>query len=97
MEAYRKNQRIELLRTIAIVTASVNPEKANAALQRLIEEQFPEVAKDREKSIDKAMEIMERERTRTYSVSSSEQALNKNGFGKFRDILKRKREPRRPR
>lgn len=96
IEALRKQERIELYRTIAVVTATVNPEKAQAALQNLIEETFPEVAKDREKSIEKAMEIMEKERQRTYSVSSADQAMKKGSWSKFRDILKQKRSPRRP-
>jgi predicted CoA-binding protein len=67
--AWRKQQRIDLLRTIAVVTASVNPEKANAALRRLIEETFPEVAKDRDDAVERAMAIMEKEKNKTYSVA----------------------------
>ncbi len=61
IQAWRKRQRIELLRTIAIVTATVNPERATQALHRLIEEMFPEHRIEREKAVERALEIMERE------------------------------------
>src|SRR4030095_4342339 len=40
--AWKKRERIDLLKTIAIVTAQVNPDRASQALHRLIEEMFPE-------------------------------------------------------
>lgn len=92
--AWRKQQRIELYRTIALVTASVNPDKAQAALHRLIEEQFPEVGKSREKSVDRAMAIMEEERSKSYSVAAVGHSLKKGPWGRMRNILKQKR--RRP-
>ena len=68
IQAFRKRQRIELLRTIAIVTASVNPERASQALHRLIEEMFPEHQIERAKAVERALEIMEREKDRVYAV-----------------------------
>lgn len=94
LAAWRKRENIELLRTIAIVTASVNPEKAQQALQRLIEEMFPEVAKDRAHSVDKALEIMERETKRLYKVTPVGQSLKKTPFARVQSILKNKRKPR---
>lgn len=96
IQAWRKNQRIELYRTIAVVTATVNPEKAQAALQRLLEEMFPEVAAEREDAIDKAMEIMEKEKQRTYSVAPVGHSLKKGSWGRIQNILKNKRSGRRP-
>jgi hypothetical protein len=68
IQAWRKRQRIELLRTIAIVTATVNPERATQALHRLIEEMFPEHRIERERAVERALEIMEREKERVYAV-----------------------------
>lgn len=95
IEAWRKKERVDLLRTIAIVTASVNPEKAQEALRRLIEEQFPEVAKDRAQAVDRAMEIMEKEKTRSYSVAPIGHSLKKGPWGKIQNILKQKQNRRR--
>lgn len=93
--AWRKNQRIDLLRTIAIVTATVQPTQAQVALRRLIEEMFPEVAEDRDRAVDRALEIMEKERTKTYAVAPVGHGLNKGAFGRIRNILKQKRGFRR--
>jgi predicted CoA-binding protein len=76
--AWQKQQRIELLRTIAIVTASVNPDKAQQALSRLIEEMFPEHKIEREKSVERALEIMEAEKQKTYTVAAVGSSLSKN-------------------
>lgn len=92
--AWRKQQRIELYRTIAICTASVNADQAQAALRRLIEEMFPEVAKDRERAVDRAMEIMERERAKVYQVAPVGASLAKTPWGRIQSIMKQKR--RRP-
>jgi hypothetical protein len=96
IEAWRKKERVDLLRTIALVTASANPEKAQDALRRLIEEQFPEVAKDRERAVDRAMEIMEKEKTRSYSVAPVGHSLSKKGpWRRIQNILRQKRRRRR--
>ena len=87
--AWRKRQRIELLRTIAVVTASVNPEKAGQALHRLIEEQFPEHQIEREKAVERALDIMERERSRVYSVVPTD--TKPTGLGRVRGILAKRR------
>ncbi|MFQ5352666.1 MAG: hypothetical protein ACE5D3_06300 [Candidatus Binatia bacterium] len=92
--AWRKQQRIELYRTIAVVTATVNPDKAQAALQRLIEEQFPEVGKNREKAVERAMQIMEQEKNKSYSVAAVGHSLNKGPWGRMQNILKQKRRRR---
>lgn len=89
--AWRKLERIELLRTIATVTAQVNPEKAQQALQRLIEEAFPEVAMDRKRSVDRAMEIMEREKNRSYQVTPVGSTVGKNSWDRLKNILGRRR------
>jgi len=74
----------------------VNPEKAQSALRRLIEEMFPEVGKERERAVDRAMEIMEEERTKTYSVKPVGASLNAGPWGRMRNILRQKRRSRRP-
>ena len=93
LQAWRKQQRIDLYRTIAIVTASVNAEKAQAALQRLIEEMFPEVGNEREDAVDKVMKIMEKEREKTYSVAAVGHSLKKTPWGRAQTILQQKRKP----
>lgn len=80
-----------MYRTIAQVTATVNPDKAQGALRKLIEEMFPEVAGDRERAIDKAMEIMEQEKNKTYSVAPVGHSLKKGSWGRVQNILKQKR------
>lgn len=89
--AWRKNQRIELLRTIATVTATVNPDKAQAALRKLIEEMFPEVGSEREEAVDRAMQIMEEERKKTYNIAPVGHGLNKGAFGKIQNIMRQKK------
>lgn len=59
--AWRKQQRIETLRTIAIVVAQTNPEKAQKALDDMLAETFPEIGHDRQKSVDKALKLMKEE------------------------------------
>lgn len=75
-------------------TASVNPEKAQQALQRLIEESFPEVAKDRARAIDRAMEIMEKEKDKTYAVNVMGQQSKGNSWQRAQHILKNRRKPK---
>lgn len=72
IEAWKKRQRIDLLRTIAMVTAAVNPDRAAQALHRLIEEQFPEHRIERERAVERALEIMEVESRRVYSVTPTD-------------------------
>jgi hypothetical protein len=94
--AWRKQQRIDLLRTIALATAVVNPEKAASALNRLIEESFPEVAKDRERAVDRAMEIMEKEKDRAYAVAPvGGGSLKGNSWERAQNILRNRRRPSR--
>ena len=70
----------------------MNPEKAQASLRRLIEEMFPEVASEREDAVERAMEIMEKEKAKAYSVAPVGQSLSKGGaFGKFQNILRNRR------
>jgi len=96
IEAWRKQQRIELYKTIAGVTASVNPESAQKALRQLIEEMFPEVATERERAVDKALEIMEKEKDKSYKVAAVGSSLGKGSWGRMQNILKQKKRPRRP-
>lgn len=91
--AWRKQQRIDLYKTIAICTATVNPEKAQAALKKLLEEMFPEVGAEREKAVDKAMEIMDQEKKKTYNVAAVGHSVNKGAFGRLRNIMKSKKKP----
>lgn len=93
IQVWRKQQRIDLYKTIALATASINPEKAQGAIRRLLEEMFPEVGKDREKAVDKAMEIMDKERKKSYAVAAVGDSLNKGAFGKLRNIMKAKKRP----
>lgn len=90
--AWKKRQRIELLRTIAVVTASANPDKAQQALHRLIEEQFPEQKIERDKAVERALEIMEREQKRVYSVVPTD--VKPSALGKLRRVTSRRRRPR---
>jgi len=69
--AWRKQQRIKLLDTIAVVVANVNPDKAQKALSDLIEEMFPEQKFEREQAVEKAMEIMEKERKKVFAVKKA--------------------------
>lgn len=88
--ALRRQERINLLNTIAVVTAQVNPEKAQEALRRLCEEMFPEIKRDREKFVERAMDMMDKETKKVYSVQAVGDSLKKTPFGRLRDILKGK-------
>lgn len=92
--AWRKEQRVELLKTIATVTATVNPDKAQEALRKLIEEMFPEVAAERERAVERAMEIMEIEKKRTYAVAPAGEPSKKTPFARIQNILRSKRRGR---
>lgn len=72
-------------------TATVNPERAQGALNRLIEEAFPEVAKDRTNAVDKAMEIMDREKDRSYEVTQVGSSTRASPWSRTRDILSNRR------
>lgn len=95
IRAWRKQQRIELYRTIATVTATVNPDGAQKALRKLIEEMFPEVAAEREQAVEKAMEIMEKEKNKAYKVTAVGSSLGKGSSNKIQNIMRAKRRPRR--
>lgn len=69
----------------------MNPDKARDALRRLIEEMFPEVAAEREDAIDQALKIMEKEKEKVYSVAPVGQSLKKTAWGRFQNILKKRR------
>lgn len=93
--AWRKQQRVELLRTIALATAVANPEKAASALNRLIEEAFPEVGKERTRAVERAMEIMEKEKDRQYAVAPMGGPPKGNSWERTQNILRnRRRTPR---
>jgi hypothetical protein len=92
--AWRKQQRIDLYKTIATVTATVNPDKAQSALRKLIEEMFPEVGSEREDAVDKALVIMEEERKKTYNIAPVGHGLNKGAFGKIQSIMRQKKRRR---
>jgi hypothetical protein len=80
--AWRKRQRIELLRTIATVTAAVKPDRAAEALGRLIEEMFPEHAIERGRAVERALQIMDEERHKVYAVVPAGGAAGTRGRGK---------------
>ena len=88
--AWRKKERIELLKVIAMVSAVVNPEKAAQATRQLIEEMFPEHKIEREKSVERALEIMESERHKSYSVVATDQSAKANPFESARRIMNRR-------
>ena len=95
IEAWRRRERIDLLRTMAVVTAAVNPEKAQQVLHKLIEAMFPEQAIEREKAVENALEIMEKEKDRVYSVSKvGAKASKSTALGRVRDILGKNRRGR---
>lgn len=94
IQAWRKQQRIELYRTIAVCTATVNPEKAQGALRKLIEEMFPEVGKERENAVEKAMAIMEAEKDKAYSIAPVGHSLDKGSWGRMKNVLKQKKRGR---
>lgn len=72
-----------------MVTATVNPEKAAQALHRLIEEQFPEHRIEREKAVERALEIMKTEKDRVYSVTPTDR--KPSALTRIGGILKRQR------
>ena len=91
MNVWRRRQRIDLLRTIALVVASVNPEKARQALNNLIEEQFPEQKFERNKAVEKALEIMKEERKKVFAVKPLYPSKSKGLVKKVNKVLKRGR------
>ena len=91
IEIWRKRQRIELLNTIAVVVANVNPKKAKDALNDLIEEQFPEQKFEREKAVERALKIMESERKKTFAVSPLHPRKPRGLIKKVNKVLKRGR------
>lgn len=84
--AWRKLRRIELLKTIAIVTAAVNPEQAQKALNNLIEEEYPEIKEERQKSVDKALVIMKEESKKPYYIKPLDEDKPKSLVRKLRAI-----------
>jgi len=86
---WQKNQRIELLKTIAVVTATVSPERAQKSLNLLIEEMFPSQKLQRENAVDKALEIMEGEQKRVYSVKKTQAARSAIGRKMVRALKKK--------
>lgn len=78
-------------------TASANPAQSQAAVRRLIEEQFPEVGREREDAVERAMEIMEKEKDKAYSVAPVGGSLKKGGMGRLSHILEQRRGVRSPR
>lgn len=89
MYTWRKKQRIQLLHTICGVVASVNPDKAQQALNDLIEEMFPEKAFDRKKSVEKALKIMEEERKKVIKVVPLHKQKPRGLVKKINKVLKR--------
>jgi len=87
--AWRKMRRIELLKTIAQVTATVNPEKAQKALSNLIEEEYPEIKEERQQSVDKALDVMKEESKKSYHVRPLDEDKPKGLVEKIRKIVKR--------
>jgi S-adenosylmethionine synthetase len=95
IRAWRKQQRIELYKTIATVTATVNAENAQKALRNLVEEMFPEVAAERERAVEKAMEIMEKEKNKSYKVTAVGSSMGKGSSNKIQSIMRQRRRPKR--
>lgn len=86
---WQKTQRVELLKTIAVVTATVDPEKAQKSLNLLIEEMFPDRKVERDRAVANALEIMEGEQKRVYNVKKTE--LKKSAIGrKLQRVFKKK-------
>lgn len=56
---FQKRQEIELLKTAALVTAVVNPEKVQKAFEDLQEKMFPFMEANRDRYIQEKMEIMD--------------------------------------
>lgn len=86
---WKKKQRIDLLKTIAIVVANVNPEKAQKALSGLIEEQFPEQKYEKQKSVERALKIMEVERKKVFKVAPRYPKKQKGLALRVNKVLKR--------
>ena len=86
--AWKKRERIDLLKTIAVVTAHVNPDRAAQALHRFIEEMFPEQRIERERAVERALEIMENEKQRVYSVVPAE--VKPPAWGRLKTALRRR-------
>ena len=71
------------------MVAAVNPDKAQKALSDLIEEMFPEQKFERQKSVDRALEIMEEERKKVFSVSKKFPEKPKGLVRRINKVLKR--------
>lgn len=89
MYVWRKRQRIKLLHTICGVVAEVNPDKAQQALNDLIEEMFPERAFERKQSVDRALKIMEEERKKVIKVTPLQKRKPKGLVRRINKVLKR--------
>ena len=55
---------------------------------------FPEVGKERERAVDKAMEIMEAEKDKAYSIAPVGHSLDKGSWGRMKKVLKQKKRGR---
>lgn len=89
MYVWKKRQRIELLKTICGVVASVNPKKAKDALNNLIEEMFPEQRFERERAVEKALKIMEEERKKVITVTPMSKEKPRGLIRRVNKVLKR--------
>ncbi|MHC4647267.1 MAG: hypothetical protein ACYTBJ_17390 [Planctomycetota bacterium] len=71
------------------MVANVNPEKAQRALSNLIEEMFPEQRFERERAVERALEIMEKERKKVFLVSPRVPPKKKGLVARVNKVLKR--------
>lgn len=89
MYAWKKQQRIKLLQTIAVVVANVNPDKAQKALGNLIEEMFPEQRFERARAVEKALKVMEEERNKVIAVTPINPTKKTGLIKKVNKVLRR--------
>lgn len=85
--AWRKEQRVRMLQTIATVVAHTNPQKAQEALSNLLEEMFPEVAIDKKSQVERALAIMEKESKTVYVARPLDEKKNQGWVKKTQKAL----------
>lgn len=69
----------------------MNPEKAQKAMNDLLEEMFPEVAQDRQKAVDRALDIMKKESSKVYIARAVDEREQKGWIKKANAVLRQRR------
>ena len=69
----------------------MNGEQAQKALNNLIEEEYPEIKVERQKSVDRALEVMKDESKKPYYVRALDEDKPKGLVKKIRSIIEKNR------